>query len=132
MPTFGRTSTASSSGNRRGSVVVEGVDVVASSFTRKAHTIGPLAGAAAVLYARKAADQMRSTVPVDRGDVRDSIESDDAPTVEGTTVYADAGPTSFVGKFLEEGTVKMAPRPYVQPAADSVIPEFVQAIKRLA
>jgi HK97 gp10 family phage protein len=140
MPTFGRTQQAARGGAARdargryrsNAFVVEGVDAIVNRFTLRSKTIGPLAGAAAVRGARRAADVMRSTVAVDRGDVRDSITSDTEPTIEGTTIYADAGPTHFVGKFLEEGTVRMAPQPFAQPAADQVVPEFVNDIRRLA
>lgn len=141
MATFARVTTATRSRvgtrDRRGrflkstGVIVEGADVVADRFALKARTIRPLAGAAAVEHARKAAALMRSDVNVRLGHVQESITSTDA-TETDTGVYADAGPTHFVARFLEFGTAKTPPFPFVRPAADQVLAEFRDAIRRLA
>lgn len=137
MATFSRRTTATRTGARN-TVLVTGVDGVVSSFTRKAALIAPAAAAATVTYAGKAAGMMRDLVPIDQGDVLDSITADRAPTTNGGQVYADAGPdprankAAFVARFLEAGTVKMAPRPFVGPTADRIVPEFQTAIARLA
>lgn len=141
MATFSRIQTAtrgrSGDRDRRGrfvkhtGIVVEGVDVVASRFALRAATIGPKAGQVAVDAARRAADAMRSNIAVDKGHVRDSITSDTEPTEVETGVYADAGATHFVARFLEEGTVRTSPQPFARPAADQVQPGFVKAIKDL-
>ena len=50
---------------------------------------------------------------------------------------ADAGPdpradeSAFVARFLEHGTVKMSPQPFVGPAADQTFPEFAKDIANL-
>ena len=112
-------------------LVVEGVDALVRDFTRKATTVQPLAGKAVVESAEKAAQWMRDTVPVDEGDVLDSITSDRAPTPTPGGVYADAGPEHFVARFLENGTVKMSPRPFVGPAADRAVGHLADAIEHL-
>lgn len=121
-------------------IVVDGVDAVTAMFTRKATTIRPKAGVVAVQHAAKAAQRMRDTVAIgpDPHHVLDSITEDTRPTFERTTVYADAGPDpradigAFVARFLEHGTVNMAPQPFVGPAADQTFPEFSKDIGRLA
>lgn len=123
----------------RGGIVIDGVDEVTSMFTRKATTIRPAAGKVAVEHARKAAQRMRDTVAIgpDPHHVLDSITSDEAPTFRRTEVYADAGPDpradegAFVARFLEHGTVKQAPQPFVGPAADRQFPEFAKDIAKL-
>lgn len=122
----------------RSSFDVDGVDLVVKSFTREAATVALGAGAVVVEYAGKAADLMRSSVPVDEGNVLDSITADDRPSVDGTGVYAEAGPDleanrqAFVAYWLEDGTAIMAPRPFVGPAADQVLPAFERAIAGLS
>lgn len=124
---------------RKGAVVVDGLDAVVGSFIREAVTVGPKAGAVAVRSADKAAQRMRNTVPIGPPDlhVLNSITSDQTPHIQGGAVYADAGPDpradegAFVARFLEYGTVKQAPRPFMGPAADQTFPEFVDTVKRL-
>lgn len=121
-------------------IVVDGTDEITSMFTRKATTIRPAAGVVAVKHAAKAAQQMRDTVAIgpDPHHVLDSITEDDRPTFHRTEVWADAGPDpradegAFVARFLENGTVKQAPQPFVGPAADRTFPEFAKDIGRLA
>lgn len=126
-----RTVSSATRPGARGGFVVEGVDALVRDFTRKAATVHPEAGRTVVAQAARAADRMRSTVAVDDGDVRDSITSDSAPTLTGTGVYADVGPEHFVARFLENGTVKMSPRPFVGPAADRAVNELADALEEL-
>jgi len=118
-------------------IVVEGIDATVTHYTRKAALLRAQAGAVAVNAADRAAQRMRNRVPVDEGDLLDSITADRKPTFDGTAVYADAGPDpdanpkAFVGPLIEHGTVKMGPRPFVQPAGEETLPEFVAALKAL-
>lgn len=122
---------AGRAGSRKGSTVVEGLDVIVRDFTREANTIRPKSEKVVVDYAAKAADRMRSLVAIDEGDTLDSIDSDRKATTDGSTVYADAGPWWFVARFLEHGTVDTAPQPFVGPAADQIVGPFANAIKGL-
>lgn len=137
MATFSRTQTASRTG-AGGAVVVEGVDAIVAEFTREAASVGDRANKMVVEYAKKAADRMRDIVPVQSGDVRSSITSDPAASRSENQIYAEAGPDkvansqAFVARYLEFGTSKMSPRPFVFPAADRVLPEFERAMKNLS
>lgn len=123
----------------RSGIIVDGVDAVVTRFTRDAASIRPQAGAVVVHHAERAAQRMRDTVAIgpDPHHVLDSITADTRPTIDRTEVYADAGPDpradegAFVARFLEHGTVKQAPQPFVGPAADRTIPEFIRDIGRL-
>lgn len=133
MVTRSSTSTASHG------AVVDGADQVVRSFLREAVTIAPKAAAVTVAVAAKAAQRMRNRVPIGPPTlhVLNSITSDTTPNKAGAGVYADAGPDptadagAFVGRFLEHGTVKMAPRPFVGPAGDETLPEFIEAMRKL-
>jgi len=136
MATFSRTQQSSRQGTK--GVVIEGLDAIVQDFTREADTIRNRAERTVVEYAEKAAQQMRDRVPVDEGDVLDSITSDNKASREGFGVYADAGPdprankAAFVSRFLEHGTVNMGAKPFVAPSADHVLPDFAKAIRDLS
>lgn len=137
MVAFSRTQAAARTG-KGGTVVAEGVDAIVAEFTREADTVRDRAGEMVVEMAKEAADLMRDLVPVRTGNVRSSITSDPAFIRDGLGVFAEAGPDSvahkeaFVARFLEYGTSKMAPRPFVMPAADKVLPKLERALKDLS
>lgn len=60
--------------------------------------------------------------PVDTGNLRSSIS--------GTSVglIGEIGPTADYGKYVEEGTSRMAPQPYMRPALDAATPAFLAGI----
>jgi HK97 gp10 family phage protein len=60
--------------------------------------------------------------PVDTGNLRGSISSDFG------VLSAEIGPTAEYGIWVEGGTARMAPQPYMGPAFDRREPEFVAAI----
>ena len=67
-------------------------------------------------------------VPVRTGNLRNSIGTDiDAGGLGGVV-----GPTAAYGGFVEFGTSKMGAQPYMNPAADAVIPKLQAALKGLA
>lgn len=121
----------------RSALVVDGVDATVRSFTLKAVEARVKADAVVVRTAGRAADLMRALVPVDEGDLLDSITADRQASMDGLFVYADAGPSreanrgAFKAPWIESGTVKMSPQPFVGPAADRVLPEFELAMRAL-
>lgn len=64
--------------------------------------------------------------PVDTGFNRASISA----TIDGLT--SEIGPTSEYGGYLELGTSKMPPRPYLRPAFDRNVEPFLTAIEQAA
>jgi len=64
--------------------------------------------------------------PVDTGNLMNSIST----TVEGMT--AEIGPTADYGIYVELGTSKMAGQPYMAPAFERRVPEYVDALGSLA
>jgi HK97 gp10 family phage protein len=85
-------------------------------------------GLAAQVVAKTAADIERDAkiaAPVDTGNLRSSISS----TVSGLT--AEIGPTANYGAFVEYGTARSGPQPYLRPAYDRHLPTFERAIERI-
>lgn len=120
------------------SIEIDGLDQLVKRLSWQATTIRPKAGAAALAAATKAAERMRDRVPIDEGDLLDSITVDPTPTITGGGAYVDVGPDrtanpgAFKAHFHERGTVKMGPTPFVGPAGDETLPEFVAAMKKLS
>jgi hypothetical protein len=143
MVTFSRTQQATRAGTPRRAgakptIVVEGLDAIVQQFTREAAETLPRAADVVVTFSGKVANRMRATVPVDQGDVLDSISADGKATIEPGGIYAEAGPDrdenlgAFVAPFLVNGTVKMPPRWDIQSAADETLSEFERAIRNLS
>lgn len=63
--------------------------------------------------------------PVDTGHLVGSISSD----VDGLS--AEVGPTAEYGAYVEDGTSRAAPQPYMGPAADRRFPQFEDAIAQI-
>jgi len=64
----------------------------------------------------------KTLAPVDTGNLRGSISSDIK------TLSSEVGPTADYGRYVEEGTSRMAPQPYMGPAADRRFPELELAL----
>ena len=110
---------------------VDGLDALVRDLTFAADRVRPGAAKVVVDQADQLAQRMRDRVPVDKGTTLASITSDRAARQAGGEVSAEAGPEWFVGKFLEEGTSKMAPQPFAEPALGEQLPQFVRAIDDL-
>lgn len=64
--------------------------------------------------------------PVDTGNLVNSIST----SIDGMS--AEVGPTAEYGIWVELGTSRMAGQPYMAPAADRRIPEYVSALAQIA
>jgi HK97 gp10 family phage protein len=67
----------------------------------------------------------KSLAPVRTGNLRNSINSD----VNGLT--GEVGPTADYGGYVEYGTWKMSPQPYMGPALDRNLSGFEDALLSL-
>lgn len=74
----------------------------------------------------------KNKVPVDTGNLKGSISHSDLRTVGSTgTIGGEFGPTADYGPYVELGTSRMAPQPYMGPAADLIEPAFEAAMAQL-
>ncbi|MFC0623233.1 HK97-gp10 family putative phage morphogenesis protein [Kribbella deserti] len=64
--------------------------------------------------------------PVDTGNLRNSISSD------VSVLSAEIGPTVEYGAYVEFGTSRMGPQPYLNPALYRHIPSFNAAMSKIA
>lgn len=70
-------------------------------------------------------------VAVDTGNLKNSIGHSDL-RLGGTDYSVEIGPTANYGVFVEQGTTRMAPQPFMGPAADRHEPLFQQAMAQIA
>lgn len=71
----------------------------------------------------------KSFAPVDTGALRNSITS----SLSGNAVMSRGvvGPTVSYGRYVEEGTSRMAPRAYLGPAFDRNAATFMKAMEAI-
>lgn len=73
----------------------------------------------------------KQVVPVRTGFLKNSIHTvikENRLRIYSAEVVADA----FYASFVENGTSRMAPQPYMQPALDRVMPAFLAAMALIA
>lgn len=80
--------------------------------------------AAIVKAAADVVKDARNRVPVKSGALRNSISA----SIKGNK--ATIGPTAFYGRFVEFGTAKMEPQPFLLPAAEAVEPQLVEYVRK--
>lgn len=73
----------------------------------------------------------KALAPVDTGNLRGSISTDITGDGRFGTVEAEIGPTAEYGAFVEYGTSRMGPQPYMRPAADRREPSLSAALGQL-
>jgi HK97 gp10 family phage protein len=72
-------------------------------------------------------------VAVDTGNLKSSIGHSDLRSVgQSGTLESEVGPTADYGVYLELGTSRAAPQPFLGPALDKHAPAFERAMEILA
>lgn len=66
--------------------------------------------------------------PVDTGALKNSIST----SISAGGLSAEIGPTVRYAHFVEEGTSRMSPQPYMRPAADRNTPGLERALGQAA
>lgn len=69
----------------------------------------------------------QAVCPVDTGNLKNSISVD----VTDDGLGFEAGPTAFYGLYVEQGTSRMSPEPYMTPTADLILPRGEEALAQL-
>lgn len=99
---------------------------LAADLGRAAATAEPRARIVVAKTALDIVADAKNLAPVDTGNLKSSIGAD----IDG--LLAEIGPTANYGLFLELGTSRMAPQPFMGPAADRREGPFEEAIAQLA
>lgn len=101
---------------------------LAARFESAAGRIGAPLSAAVRKTAFDIEADAKVLAPVDTGTLENSIST--TITGDGRTgsIDAEIGPTAEYGSFVEYGTSRMGPQPYMAPAAERHIPGLEKAI----
>lgn len=103
------------------------------SLSADFHAAGPQALTLTRVVVRKVTEDVerdaKILAPVDTGNLRNSISSD----VDNTRTGASGviGPTANYAGYVEFGTSRMAPQPYMGPALDRHADPFERAIAQI-
>ncbi|HQW74158.1 MAG TPA: HK97 gp10 family phage protein [Ornithinibacter sp.] len=104
---------------------LEGLNELDANLGRAGQQVGELVEQ---VIAKTCADTERDAkafCPVDTGNLRASIGYD----VKG--LRGEVGPTASYGRYVEEGTSRMAPHAYLGPAFDRNAANFVAAVGQI-
>ena len=102
---------------------------LSADLSSVAQNVYPITSAAVRKTALDVVRDAQVAAPVRTGNLRNSITADiaDYPAV----VSAEVGPTASYGAYVEFGTSKQAPQPYLGPAADRRVPILETVLARL-
>lgn len=100
---------------------------LAAEFATMAAQAEPRARAAVVKTLADIAADAKTLVPRDTGFLANSITFEMTGPLSG-----EVGPEAHYGGYVEQGTSRMAPQPYMTPAAERNAPMFEDAIDQLA
>ena len=98
---------------------------------RASGRVGQLASAVIRKAALDVQREAQRLAPVDTGTLRASIGIDVLGDGRAAAMSAVIGPSVHYGPYLEFGTRRMPPQPYMGPAADRVLPAFEEAMAQI-
>lgn len=108
------------------------LETLTASLARKAGTVGTRGAQVVRRNAARIEQLSKQLVPVDTGATKNSIGVDTAGDGRFAAITATIGPTTGYAHFLERGTSRRAPRPFMVPALNRVTPGFVADCEALA
>lgn len=109
--------------------MMAGTAAVSIVFNRFPEIIAKAPGVARAAVSKAAFDiegRAKATVPVDTGNLKNSIRTEMAELSAVVGTHVEYAP------YVEFGTVRMGARPYLVPAAEAVRPSFLQAMEEIA
>ncbi|HAY43704.1 MAG TPA: hypothetical protein DCY59_09205 [Micrococcaceae bacterium] len=106
---------------------------LASSFTEGPRALGQLTRTVVRKTAKDVERSAKGLAPVDTGNLKSSIGTSDLRAM-GTSgsIEAEVRATANYSSFVELGTSRMAPQPFMGPALDKHAPVFEEAMGQIA
>jgi len=99
------------------------------------HRAGARVGAKSAQVIRKTARDIegdsKTLCPVDTGNLKNSISVDFEGDGRFGAMSAEIGPTADYGHYVEDGTSRMSPQPYMGPAFDRRAPIMQTALGKV-
>ena len=111
----------------RVTVDVQGLAEFQGTLDQAASRVEGLAGQVVRKTAHDVQADAQSRAPVDTGALRSSIRAAPRGPLE-----AEVSPSVNYGIYVEMGTSRMAPQPYLLPALDAKTGPFITAMERVA
>ena len=105
---------------------------LAGSFADGGERAGQLASVAVRKTAQDIAADAKAFVPVDTGNLKNSIGTEATATGGGGAYESVIGPTASYGVYVEQGTSRMAPHLFMSGALDRRQPAFIEAMEQIA
>jgi len=109
---------------------VDDLDALERDFDRETERLGERAERLVRATTLRTEALAKARAPVRTGFLKSSITSEFDMT--GKVKQGIVGPEASYSAYVEFGTRRMAPRPYLYPAADVVEPEFFAAAEAIA
>lgn len=108
------------------------VRMLSRMLDNAARVVGPRVQLALRKTARDIVRDAKLLAPVDTGNLKNSITHSDLRSVGAAGGEIEIGPTANYGIFMEHGTSRVAPQPFMGPAADNNVRAFEQAMAQIA
>jgi len=114
------------------SIDISEVRAISSRLASAGGRVGAKAAAALTKTAFDIEADAKQLAPVDTGNLMNSIST----SIEGDgrfgAMSAEIGPTAEYGYYVEAGTSRMGPQPYLGPAFDRRMPPYMAALGDIA
>lgn len=104
---------------------------LAAQLERASGQVGAKAAAAVKKTAFDIEADAKALAPVDTGNLRGSISTDIIGDGRFGSIEAEIGPTAEYGAFVEYGTSRMGPQPYMRPAFERREPGLTAALDQI-
>jgi HK97 gp10 family phage protein len=111
-------------------MTLEGFEALQRAVTQSPQLLKAESSAVVRETTHRVADRMRRMVPTPSGTLLQAIEAQVAVKT-GLTGRVTIGAEAFYWKFLEYGTVKMAARPFIRPAAEFESNNFIARMRAI-
>lgn len=95
-----------------------------------ADNIGVRMGVATQKTVQDTVNQARALAPVDTGNLRAGIQG--STEIGATHVVGEVSASAEYATYVEHGTSRMAPQPFMRPAQEATTPAWLQAIGQAA